>query len=157
MLRSPGGRGAGGVFHCMSASSGESSPNRADVLLDRSVSTVQHQVLAIPGVVFSCDHVCPRGRRHARNIRFSRFDAAPVFVCNRARHFDLNSSDTGAFRHGYPRVASQPEWVHTIRNYGSANAEIVFGDRISHAVADIVERLVPGCRAANGLFYGIDA
>ena len=80
-----------------------------------------------------------------------------MLLWSRAGDFDLDRSDSCAFRHVYPSIASQPKRVDRVRNHGCAKAEIVFRDSISHPVANVVQRLVPNCRATNGLFYGIDA
>ena len=75
----------------------------------------------------------------------------------RAPDFDLHRRDTGTFRHAHPSIASQPKRIDRIRNYGSANTEIIFGDSVGYAVANVVQWLVNACPATNGLLYGVDA
>ncbi len=63
----------------------------------------------------------------------------------------------GTFCHVQPSIASQPKRIDRISNYCSANAEIIFGDRIGYPVANVVQGLVNACPATNGLLYGVDA
>jgi hypothetical protein len=114
-------------------------------------------MITIPGVIFPCGHIGPRQRRQAWSICCSRLDSSPVLLCVRAPDFDLDRLDAGAFRHAQPGIASQLERIDRIGNYGSADAEIIFGDGIGYTVAGLTHRLAAICSAKHGLLYGIDA
>src|ERR1051326_2519171 len=131
----------------------EGSADQGDILFYCPADTLYHQMFTIPGVVFSCDHVCPCWHCQARNVCSSFFDSPPMPLCTRTPDFDLHRRDPGTFRHLQPSIASQSKRVDRIRNYGSADAEIVFGDSIGYLVANVVEGLVNACPATNRLLY----
>jgi hypothetical protein len=135
----------------------ERSAYQGDVLFYCPAGSFYDQMFTLPGMVFSCDNICPRWHLQAGNVCGSTLDSPPMLLLGGAPDFDLNRRDPGTVRHAQPCIASQPKRIDRIRNHGSANAKIIFGESIGYAVANVIKGLASPCPLADGLFDGVDS
>ena len=75
----------------------------------------------------------------------------------RARDLDFDSSSLRPIRDTYPSIPCESKWIDGVRNHGSTETEIIFGDHVTNAIARIIERVADDSRIADGLLHRVDA
>jgi len=125
-------------------------------LADRSAGRVDYDVLAIPRAVVAGNNVLPRGPAQFTRVSQSPFDPATVFLRVGTPDFNFDGEGVGAAGRIEPRVARDGKWIDRIGDHDSADTQVVFRERICHAIPGIVEESGGDAGFTDGSFNGID-
>ena len=96
------------------------------------------------------------GQERSSDIAGPHFHASPMFSDIGADYFDFERSHAGPVCYRDPRLASEGKRVHRIGNHDSANAQVIFCDRVPHAVTRIINGPIHDSGGAERLLDRID-
>ncbi|MGC2538681.1 MAG: hypothetical protein WA350_18000, partial [Candidatus Sulfotelmatobacter sp.] len=83
----------------------------------------------------------PSRQSQSTDIGDSRFYPVSMLHRIRARDLDFDSSCLRPIRDTYPSIPCESKWIDGVRNHGSTETEIIFGDHVTNAIARIIERV----------------
>src|SRR5438105_157100 len=115
--------------------------NELDALLHAFSGRVHHNALTIPCMVFARNNLLPSGQPQSGDIGLSRFRAFSVLI--RIGTHDLNFDHFYArtLRDFQPTVACDRERIDGVRDYRSADTQVIHRDGVRYAIAHVVHRV----------------
>jgi hypothetical protein len=110
-----------------------------DVLFETSISSVDHNMLAVPRMILARDYLFPTWQPQSENVWFACFHSGAELT--RIGTYDLNfhSDRLSASTDFEPRIARNLQWIDRIGNYCPPNAKVIFGDRIGDPIACLIK------------------
>jgi hypothetical protein len=110
-----------------------------DVLFETSISSVDHNMLAVPRMILAREYLFPTWQPRSETIWSACFHSGAVLT--RIGTYDLNfhSDRLSASTDFEPCIARNLQWIDRIGNYCPPNAKVIFGDRIGDPIACLVK------------------
>jgi len=113
--------------------------NNLDVLLDASASGVDHNVLAIPWMIFARNYFLPSRKSQSENIWFAPFHASSMLTRIGTYDFDFNGGYLRAPTDFEPSIARNRQRVNGVCDYCAPDAKVIFGNSIGDPISCVVK------------------
>ncbi len=128
-----------------------------DVFRHTSSCGVNHDMWAVPRLVFPANDFLPSWQSQSGDIGASCFHAVSMLLRIRTCDLDFDSPYLRPMRDADPSIAHELKWIDGVGNHGSTETKIVLGDRIADAIASVFEGLANHAGVANSLLNRVDA